>query len=162
MADIRINPEDAHNERQEAFEKARKARKPNGGDHPHDVGVREPSSDLVKTYEYVPRYGEDKLAQKVVERHGEFIRYVEIWGKWFIWTGCVWAEDDKSEIIDKFVREICWEIADQLVREDPKRNERLAAKLVSSASIHAVKKLTGSIAPVAATKDQWDEDDWLC
>jgi putative DNA primase/helicase len=120
-----------------------------------------PTTEPTNSYEFVPDYAEDMLAQEVVQLHGEFFRYVEAWDKWFVWDGVCWREDDTGRVIDQYIRGVCYEKADRIGRQNTKNAERLSAKLLSSATIHSVRKLTQSIPPVAATVAQWDSDPWL-
>lgn len=120
-----------------------------------------PTTEPTNSYEFVPDYAEDMLAQEVVQLHGESFRYVEAWDKWFIWDGVCWREDDTGRVIDQYIRGVCYEKADRIGRQNTKNAERLSAKLLSSATIHSVRKLAQSIPPVAATVAQWDNDPWL-
>jgi putative DNA primase/helicase len=116
---------------------------------------------LIDNYDFVPDYAEDVLAQEVVQLHGESFRYVEAWGKWFVWDGVCWREDDTGRVIDQYIRVVCYEKADRIGQQNTKNAEKLSAKLLSSATIHSVRKLAQSIPPVASTVDQWDKDPWL-
>jgi putative DNA primase/helicase len=120
-----------------------------------------PTTNPDDAYEFIPEYAEDLLAHEVVERYGDSMRYVEVWGKWFVWNGVCWREDDTGRVIDEYVRTVCRERSNQIGRGNRKSDKTIAAKLMSCATIHSVRKLAQSIRPVAATVDQWDSDPWL-
>jgi putative DNA primase/helicase len=46
-----------------------------------------------------PEASEDAIALTVVDRHHHELRYVAEFGRWFMWDGCHWAEDQTKAIL---------------------------------------------------------------
>jgi putative DNA primase/helicase len=97
-----------------------------------------------------PSISEIELAQRFVDRHAHQLRFVDMWGKWMVWDGTLWEEDDTRHAAD-LARVICAEAADELSNKSIGR-----AKMVS-----AVLYLASVDRRIAATVDQWDADPWL-
>ena len=53
-----------------------------------------------------PAFTEESLALRFAETHADELRYVAAWGKWYIWTGTQWREDDTLKVFDH-ARKIC-------------------------------------------------------
>jgi putative DNA primase/helicase len=83
------------------------------------------------------------LTDAFVEAHGEHIRYVAVWGRWFHWTGQVWQEERT-----------------QLVRDQAKRFCQVRGH-GRAKTIGAVQGLASATRKVAATIEQWDADPWV-
>ena len=93
---------------------------------------------------------EDELALKFAEVYPDY-RWVQVWGKWLRWDGCVWHEDSTLHAYDavrKYLRESSW------VHDRSK-------ELRKAATVAAVEKLARSDRKYAATTDQWDQDPML-
>jgi P4 family phage/plasmid primase-like protien len=37
-------------------------------------------------------------SERLVTQHGQDLRYCHPWGKWLVWDGCRWAEDDRAVV----------------------------------------------------------------
>jgi putative DNA primase/helicase len=96
---------------------------------------------------------EDSLALAFVDRHGNELRYVSIWGKWLKWTGTHWDIEKTLAVFDK-ARKICRETAARCEKNSA-ANSITKAKVVA-----AVEMLSRSDRRVAAIVEQWDADPW--
>ena len=55
-------------------------------------------------------FSEDELALAFAERNPNY-RWVQVWGKWFRWDGCVWKEDSTLHVFEtvrQFLRKLSW------------------------------------------------------
>jgi putative DNA primase/helicase len=95
---------------------------------------------------------EDLLARRLIDRHGERLRYVEAWGRWLVWDGKRWTNDQTRYVID---------LARQICREFGLLEPKLQARLERAATIEAVERLARSDRRAAATPDIWDADPYL-
>ena len=81
----------------------------------------------------VDRYSEDALATRFTKRHGNEMRYVAAWGKWYLFDGSLWRPDAKLAALE-FARVICRRAAGE-VRG---KSKSLAAKIASARTRAAV------------------------
>jgi putative DNA primase/helicase len=80
------------------------------------------------------------LTDAFVEAHGEHLRFVKAWGKWFHWTGKVW-QHERTQLPLDLAKGFCQE------------RGHGQAKTIS-----AVQALASADRQVAATIEQWDTD----
>ena len=101
-------------------------------------------------------YADDSLALKkeLSERHGNDLRYTAAWGRWSVWDGACWKQDQTLDVFD-LARKVCR--AESAACE----NERLASRIGSAVTVAAVERLARADRRHAATIDQWDSDPWL-
>jgi len=97
---------------------------------------------------------EDALALAFTRRYHRDWRYVATWGRWLVWDGHRWRNEDTLAATD-LIRSVCRHAA---VRTD---NPKIAAKLASSGTVSGVERLARSDRRHAATTDEWDADPWL-
>lgn len=101
-------------------------------------------------------------AERLVERDGNDLRFIN--GKWYVWDGTRFREDDTGEI-DRRAKDTVRTIYDEAAAQtDPDRRKALAehAKRSESASqIRAMIKLAESDPSVARRVDDMDRDDFL-
>lgn len=106
-----------------------------------------------------PEFSEDKLALRLVDIYGDKLRYVDAWGKWFIYDGRVWTKDN-TRIVFSISRKICRAAAAEC--KEKAAGPRLQADRIASAqTVAAIEKLARADRRVAATVAQWDADLWL-
>ena len=60
----------------------------------------------------VPFLSDEHLAQVYVHRHDHEMRFVAKWGKWMVWDGACWREDDKR-VSFRRARAVCLDLAKQ-------------------------------------------------
>ncbi len=98
-----------------------------------------------------PEFSDEALAQRFAERHGDELRYVAAWSRWYAWTGAQWKQDTTLDAFDR-ARAICRAASS----DDNKPNIKTA--LASAKTVAAVERLAKADRRIAATADQWDED----
>jgi P4 family phage/plasmid primase-like protien len=90
------------------------------------------------------------LADDFIAMYQTDLRYVAKFGKWQVWRGTGWKEDETVRVFD-LARRIC--------RLAAANKEKPVAKAISKArTVAAVETLARSYPSVAATVDQWDTD----
>lgn len=88
------------------------------------------------------------LADEFIATYKADLRYVARFGKWQVWRGAVWKEDETVRVFD-LARRVC--------RRAAANKDRAIAKAISKArTVAAVETLARSHPSVAATVDQWD------
>lgn len=97
---------------------------------------------------------EDALALAFTRRYHRDWRYVATWGRWLVWDGHRWRNEDTLAATD-LIRSVCRHAA---VRTD---NHKIAAKLASSGTVSGVERLARTDRRHAATTEEWDADPWL-
>ena len=100
-----------------------------------------------------PHFSEQDLALRFVNQDHGRLRYVDAWGKWYVWNGKVWILDNTREALD-LVREVCLVASNEADR-------RAAISLASASTVSGVERLARGNRALAATVDQWDRDAWL-
>jgi len=101
-----------------------------------------------------PAFSDEALALRFTESHKDRLRFVAAWGRWLIWDGSVWREDNTLKAFD-LARAVCRQAAAGC--NEPK----VAAAIASAKTVAAVERLAKSDRRHAATVDQWDGDPWL-
>jgi putative DNA primase/helicase len=97
---------------------------------------------------------EDALALAFTRRYHRDWRYVAAWGRWLVWDGQRWRNEDTLAATD-LIRSVCRQTA---VRAE---DRKVAAKLASSGTVGGVERLARADRRHAATTDEWDSDPWL-
>lgn len=107
------------------------------------------------------RYADDALALDFADAFGNDLRFVDTWGRWYIWKGHLWRVDDTLEAWG-LARPVCRAAAQRaLVEERPETSKKLAHALCSAKTIAAVERIARSDVRLRATVDQWDADLWI-
>ncbi|HEY7243370.1 MAG TPA: phage/plasmid primase, P4 family [Xanthobacteraceae bacterium] len=101
-----------------------------------------------------PEFSDEALALRFAEIHGDELRYIAAWKKWFRWNGIRWVADDTLMAFD-YARHICREAA--ALCDKP----TIAGLVASAKTVAAVERLAKADRRHAATVDQWDTDPWL-
>ena len=96
-------------------------------------------------------FSDDTIALRVVEQHADHQRWVDQWGRWYIFDGVRWEPDQTLLAFDR-VREICREVANECTKS------KIASSIVSAKTVSAAERLAKSDRRIAATPDQWDTD----
>jgi putative DNA primase/helicase len=100
-----------------------------------------------------PAFSDEALALRFAEFHANDLRYVAAWGRWLIWDGISWQNDNTLAAYN-LVRKVCRIAAVQC------NKPRIQAVLASAKTVAAVERLAKSDRRIAATVDQWDTDPW--
>lgn len=101
-----------------------------------------------------PKFSQDALALRFADLlHGE-LRYCAAWGKWLVWGGTRWREDDTLGHVN-FARDICRKGAAEC------DSQREAKALASANTVWAVHRLAGADRRLAVRPDQFDCNTWL-
>ena len=106
------------------------------------------------TIDIPAEFSDESLALRFTVQHGNTLRYVAAWGRWYEWTGSVWRRDETMRVVD-LARRLCRQASagcDQ---------ERVAGAVASAKTVMAVERLAKADRLHAATVDQWDTDPWL-
>lgn len=95
-------------------------------------------------------------ARRMVDTHGERLRYVVPWKKWLVWAGdgC-WRPDDTGQ-----VHRCAVDIADRIKAEHPGAR-RKTARAVSSGGLAAMVQIGRNLKPCAVAPDILDADPHL-
>lgn len=102
-------------------------------------------------------------ARRLVARHGQDLRYVDICGRWLCWNGKQWRYDETGEVVRRAKETVGHMYAEAGTLLDEALRKGLAAHALKSESdgkIRAMIRLAESEAEVAATPDQFDADPW--
>ena len=97
---------------------------------------------------------EDALALAFTRRYHRDWRYVAAWGRWLVWDGQRWRNEDTLAATD-LIRSVCRQTA---VRAE---DRKVAAKLASLGTVGGVERLARADRRHAAITDEWDADPWL-
>jgi phage/plasmid-associated DNA primase len=103
----------------------------------------------------LPASAEEAIAQRFVKRHASEIRYIAKLGRWFMWTGQKWKEDETLQVAD-LAREVCRKVASECRYE-----KRTAIAIASAKTVNAIEKLSKSDRALAATVEQFDAEPML-
>lgn len=126
--------------------------------------------DVVKeapdAQEPAPVYGSDQwLADLVVSRHRDVLRFVPQRGQWLVWTGNRYqldAELRAEDLIKRALRVIADSVARQGATDKEQREALKEAKIISStAKLSAVMQLVKSDRDIAVNLESLDHDPWL-
>ncbi len=97
---------------------------------------------------------EDAVAQGFAASH-PLLRWCQTLGKWFVWDGIVWKQDETVYVFDE-VRRYCRENS-----EWNSKNQTDLRKQCSASFVAAVEKFCKSDRRYVITPDQFDCDDWV-
>lgn len=100
-----------------------------------------------------PEFAEDAIALHFSSAYGNHLRFVDAWGRWYIWDRSVWRKDETLLVFD-MVRRTCRSYS---VNAPP----LIQRTITSGKTISSVEKLARADRRHAATVDQWDADPWL-
>jgi P4 family phage/plasmid primase-like protien len=103
---------------------------------------------------------DDDLALDFADEHENDLRYVAKWGRWLIYDGTRWAEDETLATFD-LARALCRDTRDQLLPTlKPAQQKALRQRLGAAATIYNVVKLAGNDRRLAISHKQLDADPW--
>jgi putative DNA primase/helicase len=111
-----------------------------------------------------PRRTDLGNARRLVAKFGEKIRYCYAWGKWLIFDGRRWAEDQKGQIYRLAKKTVASIYAEAAAATDEQTREALGKWAMTSESrsrIEAMVALAQSEPGIPVTPDELDRDPWL-
>jgi phage/plasmid-associated DNA primase len=111
-----------------------------------DPSWRPPSLEVISN-----PFSEDGMARLFAERHADRVRYVPMWGRWLLWNGTVWRQDERLEAFAG-ARVVC--------RDTAKLTKDGGAKYASAKTVAAVVTLSKAGELLVTAPSQWDADDW--
>jgi putative DNA primase/helicase len=103
-------------------------------------------------------------AERIVDRYGDQLRYVEAWRQWFVWNGSRWVEDTTGEVhrlAQRVVRGIYNEARDADDADRAKAIAKWAAASESKTRLDAAVALAARQNPIAISHESLDNDAWL-
>lgn len=106
-------------------------------------------------------------AERFVAQHGANVRYVHTWGKWLVWNGQYWTEDETGQV-DQLAKVTARGIYDEAAGAAAAGNDNLAAELSKWARTSgsaprraALLTLAQSEPPIAITHHVLNVDPYL-
>jgi putative DNA primase/helicase len=96
-----------------------------------------------------PQFSDDALALEFADQHHGVLRHVAKWGKWLLWRGSHWQDDDTLKVFD-LARALC---RDASTRAEA---EKMAVAIAGAKTVAAVVSLSRSDRRLAQTVDAWD------
>lgn len=103
-------------------------------------------------------------AERLVDSHGQDLRFCDQKNEWLVWTGQRWSKDDTREVERKAkdtVRSIYNEAAETLDQHQRQEISRHALKSESEAKIRAMISLARSESRIVIRPSELDMDPWL-
>ena len=112
------------------------------------------TNDVVEDGARPPAFADEALALRFAELHAGDLRYVAAWNRWLSWDGTHWQFDDTLFAYD-LARKVCRTASAQC------NYPKSVLVLASAKTVAAVERLAKADRRLAATVDQWDNDQWL-
>ena len=100
-----------------------------------------------------PEFSDEDLALRFAAQHVYNMRHVSLMGRWFMWTGKVWAADEKR-VAFSLSRQVCRAAARECGKKDAK-------SIASAKTVAAVERLAQADPRLATKVDVWDANPWL-
>lgn len=102
-------------------------------------------------------------AERLAVQHGNDLRHIAVWGKWFVWDGQRWAEDETNEVARRAKLTARSIYAEALHTEDAEMRKAIAAharRTEASARLNAMVATASSDAALAIRHTDLDQDGW--
>ncbi len=96
-----------------------------------------------------PEFSDEALAQRFARLHGDGLRYVAAWSRWYAWTGTRWELDSTLDAFDR-ARAICRAASSDAIKD------HIKTALASAKTVAAVERLAKADRRIAAHVGQWD------
>jgi putative DNA primase/helicase len=140
---------------------------PDMGPHPADHPQTDGSSALAPVVKIGGKRQAEPLtelgfARRLVDKHGEQLRYVVPWKCWLVWNGARWAPDADGHV-QRCMKVIAREVHTSLIR-DPKADPemlRAAKRAESSSGVKGALTLAATEPEIAITPDRLDAHPYL-
>jgi P4 family phage/plasmid primase-like protien len=101
-----------------------------------------------------PEFSEDSLGLRFSAIYGHALKWVNDWGKWMSWDGCVWRQDRILSVFDLVRRMV-------RVKATEADDAQTRARLAAASTVAAIEKLVRSDRRHAREADAWDSNPWL-
>ena len=107
-----------------------------------------------------PGPSDDDLALSFAEKYQGDLRHVAAWGRWLVYNGQYWANDEKLVVFDR-ARVLLRSVRDDLLPTlKPAQQLRVRARLGSAMTIYSVVKLAGNDPRLTVAPGELDADPW--
>jgi putative DNA primase/helicase len=139
---------------------------PEMGPHPADQPQTEGSSALAPVVKIGGKRSPEPLtelgfARRLVEKHGEQLRYVVPWNRWLVWNGTTWSPDTDGHV-HRCMKLIAREVHTILIRgKAPDDMIRAAKRAESSSGVKGALTLAATEPEIAITPDRLDAHPYL-
>jgi putative DNA primase/helicase len=139
---------------------------PEMGPHPADHPQTDDSSTLAPVVKIGGRQRPEPLtelgfARRLVDKHGDELRYVVPWNRWLVWDGARWAPDTDGHV-QRCMKVIAREVHTALIRVNAAPEViRAARRAESSSAIKGALTLAATEPEIAITPDQLDAHPYL-
>lgn len=103
-------------------------------------------------------------AQRLVAEHGQDLRFCHPWGKWLVWDGRRWRQDDTAEVMRRAKETVRSMYAQAAVIADGETRKRFLKDVIESESrarLNAMVALAASEPGIPVLPDELDQDPWL-
>jgi len=102
------------------------------------------------------------LAIRFVKEHNTRVRFVNATGRWRIWDGARWAEDDTERAYDLVVR-LCCAASNRALKTiaQATKAERVAMKVADGSTITKVHRIARTSGQLACSPGVWDTNPWI-
>ncbi len=151
---------DSANWKPEPSPAIRKSKATNGA-HPDEKPAVDPETGEIVAARRLTDYGN---AERLVDLHGEDLRFCHPFGKWLSWDRTRWQIDSTAEVMRRAkltARHIYQEAADAADPATAKELAKHAIRSESDARLRAMISLAESEPGVPVMPDQLDADPWL-
>lgn len=110
------------------------------------------------THETAPPLSEENLALRFSRQHRDDLRYTAQWGRWSIWDGKRWKQDNTLQAFD-MIRAFCRRASSEV--EDDDKAKFQAERIASASTVAAVERLARADRCHVVSVDRWDAEPWL-
>jgi putative DNA primase/helicase len=103
-------------------------------------------------------YTDEALAARFTDQYGQDLKYVNGWGRWFVWDGKRWSVDETLRVAN-LCRVISREALLEIVKAGGARS--LVRAVGSASTVSAIERLARADRTHATSSHDWDSDPWL-
>ena len=139
---------------------------PEMGPHPADQPQTDGSGALAPVVKISERRQPEPLtelgfARRLVDKHGEELRYVVPWNRWLVWDGTRWAPDADGHV-PRCMKVIAREVHTSLIRDNAEADMiRAARRAESSSGVKGALILAATEPEIAITPGRLDAHPYL-
>ncbi|WP_193771380.1 phage/plasmid primase, P4 family [Candidatus Magnetaquicoccus inordinatus] len=103
-------------------------------------------------------------ARMVVQQHGEDLRYVRQWNRWYVWNGSHWQQDETEEVVRRCkgsILSLLQRVDESVYATEKNARFRFALRSQSRAAIENAICLARNEPQVILRPEELDSDPWL-